>query len=363
MPEPVITPSPPSLETTSAVSGDAPARAPLDPAGYVAPPQQQRGPAIEVKGLCKQYGRLVAIDQLSFRVEVGEIVGFLGPNGAGKSTTMRVLTGLLTADAGTAHVAGSPVASEPLAVQRKIGFMSEHNPLPEDLRVDEYLRLRAKLKGLRGRRLRQREEEVKRLTDLDPKTGRKLIGSLSKGYRQRVGIADALLAEPEIVIMDEPTIGLDPHQIRAMRTLIRSLRGRMSVILSSHILPEIEACCDRVVIINQGRIVACGTPAELRQAFIPQQRYRVCTDASVPHLEALCLKCSEAVTILESGKPSEDGFATHLLAAPQACEALETLVNGLQADGRRVREAALLDPTLEDVFVAATERSSFRDAN
>lgn len=331
--------------------------APLDPAGYIAPPLTERGPAIEVRKLTKRYGRVTAINGVTFRVERGEIVGFLGPNGAGKSTTMRVLTGLLAADSGEAYVAGIPVATRPLEVQRHIGFMSEHNPLPEDMRVCEYLRLRAKLKGLRGRRLRQREDEVKRLVELDPRTCRKLIAGLSKGFRQRVGIADALLNEPEIVIMDEPTIGLDPHQIRAMRGLIRSLRDRMTVILSSHILSEIEACCDRVIIINHGRIVAQGSPAELRREFLPQRRYRVCSNLPPRKMAEYCKRCDSPLTVVDETRPDETGFRIYWLDAAGEGSSLEPLVYLASEAGGRVREAALVDPKLEDVFIAATRKS------
>ncbi|MGF1451565.1 MAG: ABC transporter ATP-binding protein [Opitutales bacterium] len=330
---------------------------PLDPAGYIAPPPEDHGPAIEVKDLRKRYGKLRAIDGVSFTVRPGEIIGFLGPNGAGKSTTMRILTGLQAADSGEARVAGFNVATDPQQVPQHVGFMSENNPLPEDLRVGEYLCLRAKLKGLRGRRRRQREEEVKRLCELDKKTCRKLIGSLSKGFRQRVGIADVLLAEPQIVIMDEPTIGLDPHQIRTMRKLIRSLKDRMTVILSSHILPEIEACCDRVIIINHGRIVACNTPAELRREFIPERTFRLLTDAPPEALAELCDGSQHPFAVETEGKPGPDGFRQYHLTAPNPEDDPAPLLASAQAKGWQVREAALLDPTLEQVFVAATRKS------
>ena len=221
-------------------------------------------PAIEVRHLSKTFGNVRAISDVSFAVQPGEIVGFLGPNGAGKSTTMRVLAGLTQADRGVARICGVSVATEALRAKARLGYMPENNPLPEELRVIEYLRWRAKLKNVPRREIAARTEAAMEACDLARKARRKLIGALSKGFRQRVGIADALIAEPDVVILDEPTIGLDPHQILGIRSLIRSLRGRKAVLISSHILPEIENVCDRVIIINGGRIVAAMTPEDLR---------------------------------------------------------------------------------------------------
>ena len=183
-------------------------------------------PAIEVTRLVKSYAGVTAVNDISFRVARGEILGFLGPNGAGKSTTMRVLTGYLPATSGSVRICGVPVASQPDEVKRHIGYMPENNPLPEDMRVSEYLYFRGRLKELRRRMLGPRIDEVLELCDLK-RVRHKIIGQLSKGYRQRVGIAEAVLAEPPVIIMDEPTIGLDPHQILIVRDLISSLRGRM----------------------------------------------------------------------------------------------------------------------------------------
>ena len=207
---------------------------------------------IEVSHLVKTYGPLTAVNDLSFTVKRGEIVGLLGPNGAGKSTTMRILTGYLPATSGSVRICGHPVASAPEATKRHVGYMPENNPLPEDMRVSEYLWFRGRLKEMPRDRLRARIDEVLELCDLK-RNRHRIMGRLSKGNKQRVGIAEAILSEPAVIIMDEPTIGLDPHQILIVRDLIASLRGRMSVIISSHILPEIEATCDRVLIINGGR--------------------------------------------------------------------------------------------------------------
>ncbi|HEY4988730.1 MAG TPA: ABC transporter ATP-binding protein [Opitutaceae bacterium] len=195
-------------------------------------------PAIEVSHLVKSYSGVLAVNDISFTVPRGEIIGFLGPNGAGKSTTMRILTGYLPATSGKVSICGFPVASELDAVKRRIGYMPENNPLPDEMRVSEYLYFRGRLKEVPRAKLGSRIDEVLELCDLK-RVRHKIIGKLSKGFRQRVGIAECVLAEPPVIIMDEPTIGLDPHQILIVRDLIASLRGRMTVLISSHILPEI----------------------------------------------------------------------------------------------------------------------------
>ena len=220
--------------------------------------------SVVVRRLTKIYGGVKAIDNVSFRIGKGEVVGFLGPNGAGKSTTMRIISGLMSATSGSVSICGESVAINPDAARRHIGFMPENNPLPEDLRVREYLTFRAGIKGVPRPEIRARVDESMDICQLLRKASNKIIGNLSKGFRQRVGIADAILSRPEVIIMDEPTIGLDPHQILAIRALINSLRGNMSVLICSHILPEIELRCDMVMILNPGTIVASGSPESLR---------------------------------------------------------------------------------------------------
>ena len=219
---------------------------------------------IEVAHLTKHYPGRVAVDDVSFAVSPGEIVGFLGPNGAGKSTTMRILAGYLPATGGTVRVAGFDVATEPMEVRRRIGYLPESCPLHGEMRVDEYLRFRARLKGVPRGALRKRLAEVKEQCGIGD-VGSRIIGQLSKGYRQRVGLAESLVHEPELLILDEPTIGLDPHQIRLVRGLIRSLAERHTILLSTHILSEVEMTCRRVLIINKGRIAASDTPDRLRR--------------------------------------------------------------------------------------------------
>lgn len=219
---------------------------------------------IEVENLTKRYAGFTAVDTLNFRVEKGEVVGFLGPNGAGKSTTMRMLAGYLPPTSGTARVAGHDVFEDSLAAREQIGYMPENVPLYQEMRVREYLKYRAALKGVRGRRIRGRLEDVMELCGL-VEARDKLIGNLSKGFRQRVGLADAMIHEPELLLLDEPTIGLDPNQIRHVRELIGDLSRHHTILISTHILSEVEMTCGRVIILNGGRIAAVDTPQNLRR--------------------------------------------------------------------------------------------------
>jgi ABC-2 type transport system ATP-binding protein len=218
---------------------------------------------IHVENLTKRYGRLTAVDGITFHVKKGEIVGFLGPNGAGKSTTMRMLSCYLPPTSGRAEIAGCDIFRDSLRAREHIGYMPENVPLPADMRVQEYLRFRAALKGVPGRRVKERMTDVCDLCGLG-EVSRKLIGTLSKGFRQRVGLADAMIHEPDLLILDEPTIGLDPNQIRQVRDLIRNLQRHHTILISTHILPEVEMTCSRVIIINRGRIEALDTPENLR---------------------------------------------------------------------------------------------------
>ncbi|MGJ3244227.1 MAG: ATP-binding cassette domain-containing protein [Opitutales bacterium] len=315
--------------------------------------------SIQAVDLTKRFGKLTAVRDVSFSVQPGEVVGFLGPNGAGKSTTMRILTGVMPATSGEAWVCGEPVARFPERIKRRIGYMPENNPLPEDLRVGEYLRLRAQLKNIPWRQQARQVQRVMDICDLSRKARRKIIGSLSKGFRQRVGIADALLGEPEVIIMDEPTIGLDPHQIQAMRDLIRSLRGRMTVLLSSHILPEIELCTDRIVIINQGHIVATGTAGELRKAFVPETTYEVELSGSVSPLEATVKRVDPDIRVRDTFPvPGLPGRMKVRLTARGPSDHGPSLLRALgKLEGTTVHSLARCEPTLEAVFMAATRRS------
>lgn len=316
--------------------------------------------AIEVTHLNKFFGPVKALDDVSFNVESGQVVGFLGPNGAGKSTTMRILCGLESASSGIARICGIPVANRSDETKRLIGYMPERNPLPEDMRVVEYLRYRARLKEIPRRELKEAVDEAMDLCDLNRKARKRVIATLSKGYRQRVGIADAVLGNPEVILMDEPTIGLDPHQILGIRRLIDNLRGKMTVILSSHILPEIELCCDRVIIINHGRIVAHGSSNSLREEFMPKTTYRLSVDADREELESILANMPNKIALLaksENESKQPDSFSEFYLETSHDTELTQFLISKLSERGRSIREIARLQPNLEDIFMAATKRS------
>ena len=315
-------------------------------------------PSIEVEALTKRYGPVMALRSVSFSVNKGEVVGFLGPNGAGKSTTLRILCGLMPATSGVAKVCGVPLALDPLGARQHIGYMPENNPLPEDMRVVEYLRLRARLKNLNGRTMKARVEEVMDLCDLRRKARKKLIGTLSKGYRQRVGIADAILANPDVAILDEPTIGLDPHQVLTIRQLLNQLKGQMTIIISSHILPEIELSCDRVIIMNNGRLVAMGTPAELRKEFIRERHYVIEASGDVERLSGELSQRVADLKITIDAVEAGNGFRRLSVrsTAPTDVSA-ELLKDAMGVAGVTVRSLHCQEPTLEDVFLAATLRN------
>jgi len=313
-------------------------------------------PAIEVSRLVKSYAGMTAVNDITFTVARGEILGFLGPNGAGKSTTMRILTGYLPATSGRVNICGIPVATQPDQAKRKVGYMPENNPLPEDMRVSEYMYFRGRLKEVPRRKLGPRIDEVLELCDLK-RVRHKIIGQLSKGYRQRVGIAEAILAEPPVIIMDEPTIGLDPHQILIVRDLIASLRGRMTVIISSHILPEIEMTCDRVLIINQGRVVAQGSPADLRREILGRSTYHLEIAGDWAALQDVLVAVEPTLAIDTQAEPAADGFRAMTLTTKRDDDLGEALLRALLAQNYRVRALHRVQPTLEDVFLAATRRS------
>ncbi len=218
---------------------------------------------INVKEITKRYARNLAVDQISFEVKKGEIVGFLGPNGAGKTTTMRMLTCFLLPTSGTATVAGFDILEQPLEVKKRIGYLPETPPLYQEMVTDEYLSFVGKLKGLSGEQLKKRTDYVSERCAISD-VRNKQLGKLSKGYRQRVGLAQAIIHNPEVLILDEPTAGLDPKQINETRDLIKSLAGDHTIVLSTHILPEVEQTCEQVIIINKGKVVATDSVRNLQ---------------------------------------------------------------------------------------------------
>lgn len=218
---------------------------------------------VRVEHLTKRYGPTIGVKDLSFQVDRGEVLGFLGPNGAGKTTTMKILTCYMPPTSGYAEICGFNILDEPMEVRRRIGYLPERNPLYPDMRVDEYLAFVARMKGVAGNRATSEIDRAVELCKLG-EVRRRMIGVLSKGYQQRVGIAQAILSEPDLLILDEPTLGLDPQQIRDIRQLITELGTERTVILSSHILPEVSQVCNRVIIINRGELVVVDTPENLR---------------------------------------------------------------------------------------------------
>jgi ABC-2 type transport system ATP-binding protein len=305
---------------------------------------------IHVQNLTKYYGDYPAIRDVSFAVPRGQIVGFLGPNGAGKSTTMRILAGYLTATSGSAAIDGLDVFWDPVAVRRRIGYMPENCPLYPDMRAREYLHFRAGIKGLHGRKRRDRIDYVLKrcwLEDVD----RQLIGTLSKGYRQRVGLADTLLADPAVLILDEPTAGLDPTQIRETRNLIRELGQEHTLILSTHILPEVEVTCDRVIIIHQGRVAASGMIGDLENQAGTQPVLDVVVDGPVDDAP---LRNSPQVVHVES-TPSEKRTDLRIYTT-SLDEFLPELSKTAAARGWVLREVKPRKQTLEELFVRITSK-------
>ena len=309
---------------------------------------------IEVKGLTKRYGDFEAISNLNFTVKRGEILGLLGPNGAGKSTTLRILSTFLAATSGTAKVAGFDVFDESHEVRKRIGYMPENNPLYFDMRVYEYLKYRGRLKGLDARQSRDRAETVMKECDLED-VRRKMIRQLSLGYRQRVGLADALLSEPELIILDEPTLGLDPNQVRAARQLIKNLGGKHTVLISSHILHEIEMTCNRVLILNQGKILASDDTTHLQSVM--GQSSRVVAEIKAP-LEDLkfSLKNFEGLLAVDISAAEGDYYLCSLSFGAEAADPREELYKMVVRNNWFLRELTISRPSLEDVFVHLTRK-------
>ena len=308
---------------------------------------------IKVENLTKRFAGVTAIQDLNFEVAKGEIVGFLGPNGAGKSTTMKILTGYLPATSGRASIAGFDVFEQSIEARRRIGYLPENTPLYTDMRVGEYLRYRANLKGVAGSKVRERVGDVLELCSLRDRE-RSLIGSLSKGYRQRVGLADALVHDPDLLILDEPTIGLDPNQIRHVRELIKNLGGKRTVLISTHILPEVEIMCSRVIVIHKGQIRASDTAENLLKNHRAAGSMRLEAKVDAGATETLTsLPGVKDLTVETDG----DWSIFHLRLEANADPSEETM--RLAASRHwTVRELTRRRPTLEDVFVELTHADS-----
>jgi len=314
---------------------------------------------ITVENLSMHYGPVIALYRANFTVERGEVVGLLGPNGAGKSTTMKILTSYLYPTAGTASVDGKSVLDEPLEVRQRIGYLPEVLPLYPDMEVRTYLDFVGRARGLRRAVLQQRLEWVVHHCGLQPMY-RKLVRELSKGYRQRVGLAQALIHDPQVIILDEPTSGLDPHQILEIRQLIRQLADQKTVLLSTHILQEVEAVADRIVIINGGLIVGNGTPQELQRQAQRHTRIRIAVSAPQQEAEVAFKGVPQVLRVRYTG--DADGMQRFEIEAPPGVPLGHQLGALASAKGWQVSELYVQPPTLEETFLALTEAHNTQES-
>ncbi len=308
---------------------------------------------IETKNLTKRFAGRTAVDALSFSLERGEIVGFLGPNGAGKSTTMRMLTGYLPATSGSVKVAGFDIFNDSLKARREIGYMPESVPLYDDMRVKEYLVFRAKLKGLKRAGVTENVNRVMDLCGLG-EVRNKLVSVLSKGFRQRLGLADALVHKPALLILDEPTNGLDPNQTRQVRNLIGQLGSEHTILLSTHLLSEVEMICRRVVILDKGRIKADDTPDNLIQQIRASGALRVEAKADGETVQNKLQQLAGVRRVVREALP--DGWTQFLVKTDPGADVREEIFRLAAANQWLLRELSLRGLTLEDVFVELTQR-------
>lgn len=304
---------------------------------------------IEAQALTRRYGDFTAVDGVSFRINEGEIVGILGPNGAGKTTTIRMITGFLPPDRGRVMVGGVDLFTQPIAARRQIGYLPENVALYTEMRVSEYLAYRARLEGMRGAAAKQAiGETLERCLLSDVR--QQIIGTLSKGYRQRVGLATAILHQPAVLVLDEPTVGLDPKQIIAIRDLIRELGKKRTLLLSTHILPEVELLCNRVLIIDRGRLIDQGTPEALRERWRGNTQVRVTVKGAPPQAESALLSLEGARSVVSEGA----GTGTWRLEADGGRDLREAVFRMAVERGWVLLELAERKASLEDIFVRLT---------
>ncbi|MEN8226644.1 MAG: gliding motility-associated ABC transporter ATP-binding subunit GldA [Bacteroidota bacterium] len=304
--------------------------------------------SIEVKDITKRYGPQLAVDNISFEVHSGEIVGFIGPNGAGKSTTMKIITGTLSPDEGEVVIRGMPAIGQQKEIRKIIGYLPEHNPLYLEMYIREYLHYVAGLYKIKGAMAKDRVSQVIQMTGLEPESHKK-IGYLSKGYRQRVGLAQALIHDPEILILDEPTTGLDPNQLSEIRNLISNIGKEKTVLLSTHILQEVEAICDRVIIINKGRIVADENATQLKEKGGSQiQTIHIEFDAPIEPEVWKSLHFIEHVRTLEGNQ--------FLLETHESRDVRGDIFKFAVNQGLTILSLSLKEKSLEEVFREITKR-------
>ncbi|MDY7009750.1 MAG: ABC transporter ATP-binding protein [Planctomycetota bacterium] len=316
---------------------------------------------IDVKNLTKNYGRTLAVNDISFHIDAGSVVGFLGPNGAGKTTTLRILTCFMPATNGSATIAGYDVFSQSLQVRSRVGYMPENVPLYPEMRVREYLMFRAALRGMRRkRRSAAVDRAAQRCWLLKPENMmRRRIDQLSRGYRQRVGLADCLLHEPGVLVLDEPTIGLDPAQVREMRNLIRSLGENHTVILSSHILAEVEQVCNKLIIISGGRIVAQGTSGELRRQVSGPSR--VIVELKGGQSEQMAETVAGIEGVLDVQHERAGNWTRLTVQCAEETDLRQDVAALVAAKGYQLRELRREIGSLEDFFVQMTYEQITRD--
>ena len=311
---------------------------------------------IEVTNVTKRYGTHTAVDDVSFRVEAGEVVGFLGPNGAGKSTTMNIITGFLSATDGTVTVDGIDVLEDPIGAKRTLGYLPELPPLYVDMTVRDYLRFVARVKGVdRGER-DDANEQIMRSVGIEHVADR-MIRNLSKGYRQRVGLGQALVGDPKALILDEPTIGLDPHQIIEMRDLVRTLGEQRTVILSSHILPEVSAVCERIIIISHGKIVASDTAENLGKALAGTGRLSMRIKGTADAAQAALGAVAGVESVRVTGQSEATGTVDLEVDTGQA-DPREAIFYALAKAKLPLFGMRSLEVTLEEIFLQLTEDDS-----
>jgi ABC-2 type transport system ATP-binding protein len=306
---------------------------------------------IEVEHLVKSYGQARAVNDISFKVEKGEILGFLGPNGAGKTTTMRILTGYLPATGGTARIAGFDVFEQSMEVRKRIGYLPETPPLYPEMTVTDYLTFVARIKGVPATEIPNRVAEAMKLATVAERKD-ELIKRLSRGYKQRVGIAQAIVHNPDVIILDEPTVGLDPNQIKEVRGLIKSLAGQHTIILSTHILPEVEVTCDRVVIINRGRIAAVDTTQNLTTQLKGGERVRL-------QVKGPAESVRESIASIEGVKSVEvesgaDSLVTAEIESERGADLRAQIASRVVNKGFDLLEMRAVNLSLEDIFMQLT---------
>lgn len=311
---------------------------------------------IEVRELSKHYGEVTAIEGVTFRAETGQILGFLGPNGAGKTTTMRIVTCYLPPSSGTAAVDGFDVLEESMEVRRRIGYLPELPPLYSDMTVDAYLGFVARIKGVPSAVLSSRIDETMEKTGV-AHVRRSLIGHLSKGYRQRVGLAQALVHNPSVLILDEPTVGLDPKQIIEIREMIKSLRGEHTIVLSTHILPEVSMTCEKVVIIDKGRIVGEGSPESLTEQLKEGELLRARVAGPREDVLGLVRGIPGVLEVKEERGDESAGEGVYVVTAAPGQDLRDPLAKAVVDGGYGLRELRSLEMTLEDIFLRLTSEA------